>query len=77
MVETKAKLIIFSNDVAKYVKIAAESFNANNKLQLPCIEDIISLYKPNENAIADIDNEPVVVKDVRIDIFSAKISRPE
>ena len=60
--ETKAKLVIFNKDVAKYVKIVAESLNANHKLQLLSIEDIVSL---NENTIAVIDNEPVIVEDVR------------
>ena len=67
MVETKAKLIIFSKDVAKYLKIVADSLGANNAVQLLCTEDIDHYYKAIETTITDVEHEPVIVKDVRSD----------
>ena len=60
-------MVILNKDVAKYVKIVAESLNANNKLQLLSIEDIVSLNEPIENTTAVIDIEPVIVQESNIE----------
>ena len=60
-------MVIFNKDVAKYVKTAAESLCTNTKLGLLCTEDFDCFYEAIETQIADAENEPVIVKDVRTD----------